>query len=305
MSVLNTSLRLYRQTLKRVRPAHIALHRLLSGLLLPGLERATGFKTISEDPFWFRLELLTRQHERETRQLLERLAQPGMVALDVGAHVGYYTRLLAQRVGAGGRVIALEPNPKTHRALERNTSHLPTVSALQLAAAEGAGNAELYDYLMMSGSGSLHYDESLAHQQQARMGAGDVAPRREAGFEMQRYQVRTAAIDDCLAELGIAQVDLVKMDIEGAELAALRGMRRTIAASPGLALVMEYNPSALTAFGHVPAEALDEALGLGFARVQAIEVDGSLRDWGDAALVERETARLLAGMGVVNLLFTK
>ncbi len=305
MSVLNTSLRLYRQTLKRVRPAHIALHRLLSGLLLPGLERATGFKTISEDPFWFRLELLTRQHERETRQLLKRLAQPGMVALDVGAHVGYYTRLLAQRAGAGGRVIALEPNPKTHRVLERNTSHLPTVSALQLAAAEGAGNAELYDYLMMSGSGSLHYDESLAHQQRARMGVDDVAPRRDAGFEMQRYQVRTAAIDDCLTELGIAQVDLVKMDIEGAELAALRGMRRTIAASPGLALVMEYNPGALTAFGHVPAEALDEALGLGFARVQAIEVDGSLRDWGDAALVERETARLLAGMGVVNLLFTK
>ena len=305
MSVLNTSLRLYRQTLKRIRPAHVALHRLLSGLLLPGLERATGFETISEDPFWFRLELLTRQHERETRQLLERLAQPGMVALDVGAHVGYYTRLLAQRAGAEGRVIALEPNPKTYRVLQRNTSHLPSVSALQLAAAERAGDAELYDYLMMSGSGSLHYDESLAHQQQARMGAGDVAPRREAGFEMQRYRVRTAAIDDCLAALGLGQVDLVKMDIEGAELAALRGMKRTIAASPGLALVMEYNPSALQAFGHEPAEALSEALQLGFARVQAIETDGALTDWGDAALVERETARLLAGMGVVNLLLTK
>jgi len=95
------------------------------------------------------------------------------------------------------------------------------------------------------------------------------------------------------------------MDIEGAELAALRGMRRTIAASPGLALVMEYNPGALQAFGHEPAAALNEALALGFGRVQAIEADGALTDWGDTALVERETARLLAGMGVVNLLFTK
>ena len=95
------------------------------------------------------------------------------------------------------------------------------------------------------------------------------------------------------------------MDIEGAELAALRGMRRTIAESPGLALVMEYNPGALNAFGHEPAAALAEARQLGFGRVQAIEADGSLTDWGDAALVERETARLLAGMGVVNLLFTK
>ena len=85
----------------------------------------------------------------------------------------------------------------------------------------------------MSASGSLHYDAGLADQQRARMGAGDVAPRGGSDFEPQRYSVRTVAIDDCLAELGIAQVDLVKMDIEGAELAALRGMRRTIAKIAG------------------------------------------------------------------------
>ena len=173
MRVLDTSLWLYRKTVKRIRPVHSAIHRVLDKLLIPGLERATDFQTIAEDPFWFRLELLTRRHEIETRQLLERLARPGMVALDVGAHVGYYTRLLAERTGAEGRVIALEPNPATHQALRRNTRKLPTVTALQLAAAEAEGSAELYDYLLMSASGSLHYDESLAHQQQAQMGAGD------------------------------------------------------------------------------------------------------------------------------------
>ena len=305
MRVLDTSLWLYRKTVKRIRPAHSALHRALSRLLLPALERANNFQTIAEDPFWFRLELLTRQHERETRQLLERLVQPGMTALDVGAHVGYYTRLLAERTGAAGRVIAFEPHPRTHDVLRRNTSHLSTVTTLQLAAAEREGRAELYDYLMMSASGSLHYDEGLADQQRAQMGAGDVAPRREAGFEMQRYGVRTIAIDDCLDELGAGRIDLVKMDIEGAELSALRGMRRTIAASPGLALVMEYNPGALAAFGHEPVEALQEALDLGFRRMRAIEANGRLRDWGDPDLVARETARLQAGMAVVNLLFER
>ena len=179
------------------------------------------------------------------------------------------------------------------------------MTALQLAASESEGSAELHDYLMMSASGSLQYDETLAQQQRARMGAGDVAPRGAGDFEPQRYRVRTVAIDDCLDQLGIARVDIVKMDIEGAELAALRGMRRTIARSPDLALVMEYNPSALRAFGHEPAAALDEARALGFGRVEAIEADGSLTDWGDAALVERETARLLGNMGVVNLLLRK
>ena len=293
MRALDTSLWLYRKTVKRIRPAHIALHRLLSSLLIPGLERANDFKTIAEDPFWFRLELLTRRHEIETRQLLERLVKPGMVALDVGAHVGYYTRLLAARTGRGGQVIAIEPHPMTHQVLQRNTRALPNVTALQLAAADSEGSAELHDYLMMSASGSLHFDASLAHQQREQMGADDVAPRGKAGFEPQRYRVRTVALDDCLRELGVQRVDVVKMDIEGAELAALRGMRATIANSPDLSLVMEYNPAALRAFGHEPAAALDEVLNLGFTRVSAIEVGGALRDWDDAGLIERETARLV------------
>ena len=305
MRVLDSSLWLYRKTLKRIRPAHSAMHRLLDGLILPGLERASNFETIAEDPFWFRLELLTRQHERETRQLLERRLRPGMVALDVGAHVGYYTRLLAERTGPAGQVIAFEPHPRTHETLRRNLGHLSNVTTLQLAASAHSGSAQLYDYLMMSASGSLHYDETLAHQQRAQMGADDRAPRHDAGFQMQRYQVRTAAIDDCLEELGVKRVDLVKMDIEGAELDALRGMKRTIAASPGLMLVMEYNPGALAAFGHDPLEALGEAMALGFSRALAIEADGQLREWADATLLRRETERLQEGMGVVNLLLER
>lgn len=303
MRLFDSSLSLYRKTVKRVRPAHIAMHRLMERIFIPALERRYDFKTIPEDPFWFRLELLTSQHELETAQALRRLVEPGMVALDVGAHVGYYTRLLARRTGAGGRVIAFEPHPRSHQALRHNTRALENVTPLQVAVAEAAGSAELYDYLMMSASGSLHYDESLAHLQRARMGAGDVAPRGQGTFEMQRFQVETVTLDACLAELGIARVDVVKMDIEGAELSALRGMRGMIAASPGLKLVMEYNPSALRAFGHDPQAALEEALGMGFSRVEAIEAEGSLRDWRDAGLVARETARMLGDMGVVNLLF--
>ena len=303
MRLFDSSLSLYRKTVKRVRPAHIAMHRLMGHVLMPALERWTDFKTIPEDPFWFRLELLTGQHETETAQLLRQLVKPGMIALDIGAHVGYYTRQLSRLTGAGGQVIAFEPHPRTHLALRHNTRALNNVTPLQVAVAETAGSAELYDYLMMSASGSLHYDESLAHLQRAQMGEGDVAPRGQEGFEMQRFRVETVSIDACLADLGIKRVDVVKMDIEGAELGALRGMRGTILASTGMKLVMEYNPGALKAFGHDPQAALDEVLDMGFSRVEAIEADGSLRDWRDADLVAQETARMLGDMGVVNLLF--
>lgn len=305
MRLFDCSLSLYRKTIKRVRPAHIAMHRLMDRVLMPALERRYDFKTIAADPFWFRLELLTGQHEIETAKLLRRLVQPGMIVLDVGAHVGYYTRLLSRTAGARGRVIAFEPHPGTHQVLRQNTRALANVTPLQAAVAEREGSAELYDYLMMSASGSLHYDESLARLQRAQMGAGDLAPRDREAFEMQRFRVETVTIDGCLARLGIKRVDVVKMDIEGAELGALRGMRETIAASPGLQLVMEYNPGALHAFGHDPREALEELMRMGFESVEAIEADGTLRDWRDAGLVARETERMLGDMGVVNLLLRR
>jgi FkbM family methyltransferase len=224
--------------------------------------------------------------------------------LDIGAHVGYYTRRCAERVGPTGRVIAFEPHPRTYQLLLQNIRSYSNVTPLPLAVAEAEGSAELYDYLMMSASGSLHYDETLRDLQQAQLSDSDIAPRIATHFPVETFTVRTRPVDDCLRELGVAQVDVIKMDIEGAEIGALRGMRGTIAASPRLALVMEYNPQALTAFGFVPEEALSEVIALGFSRVQIIEPGGALRDLPrDLPALAALTERLKAHMGVVNLLF--
>ena len=306
MRVLETSLSLYRKTLRRYQPAHHALHRVICRTLLPALERRRGFQTIADDPFWFRLELLTGRHEAETANALRSLTRPGMTVLDIGAHIGYFTRLFAQSVGGTGQVIAFEPHPRTHQTLRQNTRGMSNVRVLQAAVAEADGSAELYDYLMMSASGSLQHDEALARQQRDQTRTGDVTPRLTDDFQMRAYSVATVSVDSCLRQLGIERVDVVKMDIEGAELSALRGMQETIARSPGLALVMEYNPAALSAFGHDPQAALAEALELGFDSVAAIGEDGTLRDWTrDSALVKAETARLAAGMEVVNLLLRR
>jgi len=307
MRVFDSSLTLYRKTVKRFKPAHIAIHWVMSHLVIPLLEAVKGFKTIPDDPFWFRLELLTNRHEMETTQHVEQMVKPGMVILDIGAHVGYYARLFAQLAGEGGQVIAFEPHPRTHEVLKTNVDKLKNVTPLQLAVAEQEGTAELYDYLMMSASGSLHYDESMADLQRAQIGEYDIAPRQSSEFEMQTFNIKTVPIDKCLMELGIEQVDFVKMDIEGAEMGALRSMKQTIAKSPNLALIMEYNPQALKAFDYDdPTQALADVLGMGFTRMQAINPDGSLTDWtNDPATVQAQTQSLLTHMGVVNLLFTR
>jgi len=305
-SLLQAGLSLYRKTLKRLRPAHVAVHWLLSRTWIPYLERSQQFYTMPDDPFWFRIELLTQRHEPETTQQLQHLLQPGMVVLDVGAHVGYYTRMASQIVGEQGRIIAFEPHPRNHAFLTQNVGSRKNVTILQVALAEEEGTAELHDYLMMSASGSLNYDERLRDIQMAQVGEQDVAPRIGKDFQPKIYTVRTAPIDALLEEIGITGVDIVKMDIEGAELGALRGMKRTIQHSPKLALVMEYNPLGLKAFGNEPTSALQEVLALGFKKMAVIEADGSLTDFTqDSEGLQTLTQRLVQHMGVVNMLFTR
>lgn len=306
MGIFEQTLHLYRKTFKRLKPVHVALHKGMTHGVIPVLERVKGLQTVPDDPFWFRLELLLDRHEPETSAQFKRLVKPGMTVLDVGAHVGYYARLCARLVGEKGRVIAFEPHPRTYAVLMKNIAAYPNVTALQLAVAEAEGTAELYDYLMMSASGSLHYDPALLDLQKSHVTADDIAPRIAGDFPVEKFSVRTRPIDDCLAELKITQVDVIKMDIEGAEIGALRGMRTTIANSPGLTLIMEYNPQALKAFDHDPQAALNEVLALGFKRMQIIEADGSLTDLTDkAATLSRMTEQLMTNMGVANLLFSR
>lgn len=306
MRVLDTGLSLYRKTVKRIYPAHAAIHRVITHTVIPFLEWSTGFRTIADDPLWFRLELLTRRHERHTLRHLADLVRPGMAALDVGGHVGYYARELAERVGPDGRVITLEPHPRSFDMLCRNTERYPQVTPLQIAAAEAHGEAQLYDYLIMSASGSLHYDESLRDRQKASTRTGDIAPRLERDLPVETFTVETAPLDDLLQAQGIDTVDVVKMDIEGAELSALRGLQHTIDRSPNLALIMEYNPNALKAFHVEPYNAVDEVLAYGFTQVEAIQEDGTLLDLSaDRMALIHLTARLSAEMGVINLLFRK
>jgi FkbM family methyltransferase len=307
-SLFNMGLNLYRMSFKRVPFFHRAFHELSRKLMFPIMEAVQGFHTMPDDPFWFRFELLTGRHEPETTATFNRLIKPNMTFLDIGAHVGYYARRASDLVGSSGKVVAFEPHPRNHAMLKQNVGNRQNVTLLQVALAESEGTAELHDYLLMSASGSLHYDQTLrdVQEQAQKRSADDFAPRFDEGFTPQTYSVRTASVDSLLADLGIKSVDVVKMDIEGAEMGALRGMQQTIANSPNLSLVMEYNPLGLKAFDNEPLAALKEVLAMGFTKLYVIQADASLVDYtqnekGLAALTEQ----LMTHMGVVNLLLQR
>lgn len=149
-------------------------------------------------------------YERVERQLFCAALKPGYTVLDVGANVGIYTLLASKR---GTRVVAVEADPANanvlRQSLERN-GLADRVEIHQIAATDCPKVLTLHRNPFNSGGSSVYGDgESL--------------------------RVLGRTIDS----LGLPSIDVCKMDIEGSELAALRGMRETIKRSPQMKLLME------------------------------------------------------------------
>lgn len=131
----------------------------------------------------------------------------GDIVLDAGANVGVFTRR-ALAAGAG-KVIAIEPGPENLECLRRN-----------FAREIEAGRVVLY------GKGIWDKDDVLRFAIDPGSSAKDSFLRPADGSRV--IQVAVTTVDHMVAELGLARVDFVKMDIEGAEQRAIRGARGTI-----------------------------------------------------------------------------
>lgn len=126
----------------------------------------------------------------------------GFTVVDVGASVGDYTVKLASEVGENGLVIAIEPNPVNYRFLKYNVKKqkLKNVIPLRIAIMEYNGEVKIS---LAGGSSS-----TVTH---ANEGIG----------------VPCRTLDNVMDGLGIKRIDLVKIDVEGAELNVLKGIRST------------------------------------------------------------------------------
>lgn len=214
----------------------------------------------------------------ETANLAERLS-PGMTFLDVGAHVGYFTVFAARQVGPRGLVVAFEPEPRNFELLLANVwrNGLSNVFCLPYAVGAATGFAEL-------------------HLSPDNTGDNRVFPSDE---QRETATVRAAALDG-LYWLR-PPVDVIKVDVQGAEEAAIRGMERLLARSPSVVLSVEYWPPGMAGFGSDPRSTLDYYRSLGFElAVQNPEAAGS------TPLTAGELPRTAPELGdFVNLLLTR
>lgn len=172
-------------------------------------------------------------YEPQETVLVREILEPGMTFVDVGANWGYFTLLAADRVTSTGRVIAFEPHPELFAPLAENVSAngLHWVTPLRVALSDATGEVELVSF---AGDASNRGVSRIA---------GD------PGASGKRYRVPTGRLDTLLDEAGVGDVDLLKMDIEGAEALVLPSLRESLARGRYRRILLELHPESVAEWG--------------------------------------------------------
>jgi hypothetical protein len=113
------------------------------------------FPRVWEWKWEFKRDMLLELYERETVVLCRRMIKPGMTTLDIGAHIGYFTRLFSMLVGTEGKVYAFEPHPENFCLLQTNISRFANVILSNKAISDANGVTHLFMSNANSGSHSL------------------------------------------------------------------------------------------------------------------------------------------------------
>jgi FkbM family methyltransferase len=215
--------------------------------------RLTGFLFRNAFPLYAALyDRYKRATERGEIALIRRLARPGTSAVDIGANIGFYTRVLAQCVGTEGRVYAFEPDALNFRRLCARTQPYPQAETVHAAVTEASGKVDLYI------SRNLSVDHRTYATEETR----------------RKVVVDAIALDDFFRGRSTA-IRFIKMDIQGAEYAALLGMRGVVERSASLNILMEMWPEVLDRFGPGTNAVLELLESWGF-QVRIVTGDGSV-----------------------------
>jgi FkbM family methyltransferase len=170
--------------------------------------------------------------EPEPTALVRRLLREGDTVVDVGANFGWYTTLCAQHVGTSGRVFAFEPVPATYDRLIENLALNGLdgrVTAIRAAVAERSGETTVYVF------------DRTSHA------CASLATLEETSYRSVRAEM--VDLDSFLDAHRVKHVNFLKCDVEGSELAVLKGCGRLLRSGNAPIILVELNATTSRAFG--------------------------------------------------------
>jgi FkbM family methyltransferase len=173
--------------------------------------------------------------ERPERAFLQRFLQPGMIAIDVGAHQGFFTLLAARQVRPSGGVYSFEPSPREQKALKLN---------LRLNRCK---NVRIQPFAL----GSQETTSDLYVVNEFNTGCNSLRPPN-VQQSTSNVTVRVITLDNWLAQNKLKRLDFIKLDIEGGELDALKGAEQTLRTKPRPVIMCELEDIRTAPWGYGP-----------------------------------------------------
>lgn len=176
--------------------------------------------------------IMTGEYEKFESELFRQEVKPGMTVLDIGANIGYYTLLAAKLVGKKGKVYAFEPEPYNYSLLEKSIkiNKYNNVIAFQKAVSNHSGTIKLHLLKDMSTHRIYKTQDSIS----------------EIDIQAVNLDTEFKNNED--------KINIIKMDVEGAELIVLQSMNNILSQSKSLKIFIEFSPILITATGHSPEE---------------------------------------------------
>lgn len=183
---------------------------------------------IQQQLFWYGC------YENELGDLLKKVLRSNDVFIDIGANIGYFS-LLSASISPTVKVISFEPVKDLFKKMTENFSINDSKNIVAIHAAVGEVNEERELFLSASdnqGMSSFHQPEN---------------------YSGRKEKVEVITIDHWFKTSGLTKIDLIKLDIEGSELAALKGMG-SVLEEQRPSLIVEINPETLSLFGLKPLD---------------------------------------------------
>jgi FkbM family methyltransferase len=190
--------------------------------------RVNPSEHIQRQLFWY------GHYEKGLGDLIKKILNPGDVFLDIGANIGYFS-LLAAKHEPTAKIISFEPVSSQFERLEENISLNIARNVRALHSAVGERNEERDIYIS------------------AEDNTGMSSFQKPGNYSGRTEKVKVVTIDKWFESSGLAKVDLIKLDVEGSEFAAVKGMHEIIKRFKPL-LIVEINPGTLAQFGVLPAD---------------------------------------------------
>ena len=165
------------------------------------------------------------EYESGTLSVFKKFLCKHDIVLDVGAHIGFISLIIANFVGENGLVYAVEPHPKTYRILEENIriNKFKNIHPMNIALGSKVSKAKIYEnYNINRGSASLICPENVDNRES-------------------RWQTKVTTIDTLIEKRKIKIPKLIKIDVEGFELEVLKGAKKLVSSSQAPALCVEFS----------------------------------------------------------------